>query len=281
MSNDNFLKADPNLVPYQASWTDNIGGMANAIFWLEENWRSDMNAQGDYVPDPEKDGTRWFWNYSPTNGTILVHRNGSKEWFQVDREKVIHVKNGIEEMADYYRPYFRKDDPSQIEWLKTREVAVIKNHHRGRIPLYVKSAISELHDLLSGSSLTQFPTVKLHFLLHGVLKKEGAQRLSAHQKMAYFNLMANLNTLKTTFSEYHHGTGNYSKAFERSTEQSRRIKTATFSMKVLLFRWLRIFCGKQATSRLRKSSMPCSKRSHTKARQPTSIRSSSALIKFE
>jgi hypothetical protein len=200
------MKADPNRVPYQDAWTDNIGGMANAIFWLEENWTSNLNAQGDYFREQEDGGGHWFWNYCSITKILLVHRCGTKEWFEITRDKIVHVKNGNEEMADYYRPFVSDIDHSKIEWLKTRHVEVIKSHHPDRIPLYVRAAHENIHHRLKNHPLIQFPAVNLTFLVTRPLPNAGKQRLTLQQLLAYQNLSNLLPALKTADREFlpHH-----------------------------------------------------------------------------
>jgi hypothetical protein len=66
----------------------------------------------------------------------------------------------------------------------------------------VKTAISELNDRLVNSPLGQFPSIRLHFLLHGVLPKEGKQRLTTEQQNAYLDLIGSLKILKNVSMNY-------------------------------------------------------------------------------
>jgi hypothetical protein len=189
------LDADPNLVPFQEAWRDNTGGMANAIFWLDKHWDKQLNAQGNYT---DEHGRMIFWNYSWSMKSLLVHVNGSREHWRVDREKILHMKDGIEENATIYRPFFRtqpygtsmyRDGAPDVEWLKTREVVVVKNHHTDRLPLYRSVACTQLSTLLNNKPFQQFPHVRLGELVMAPLPKERQwdryEPMSPEQALAY------------------------------------------------------------------------------------------------
>lgn len=206
------LDADPNLVPFRDEWKDNTGGMANAIFWLEKNWNKQLNAQGDFV---DEHGRRWFWNYGWITKILLVHINGSREHWIIDRKKMLHCKDGNEDNATIYRPFFQAQaygmslyDGQQpvVEWLKTREVVVQKNHHPYRIPLYLGEAHANLKQRLLNAPLGQFPHVVLTSLLVDIKETEGKEFLTARQAEAYSDLIKHLQLLGSVKDAYepHH-----------------------------------------------------------------------------
>lgn len=206
------MKADPNLVPYRQEWTDNLGGMANAIFWLEKHWKSDLNAQGDRVMS---DGTRWFWNYSPSTDLLLVHIAGTHKNYEIDREKMVVVGVEGRAMGQIYRPFFSaraygmptyEHGLPVVEWLLTREVKIVKNHHPDRFPLYLGGATKTLYKLLLDSPLAQFPQVRLHNLLVGTTAAEHKTLMSHECVVAYSNLLNQMRTVKRTtvlFQDFH------------------------------------------------------------------------------
>lgn len=218
--------ADPNLVPFQKEWKDHTGGMANAIFWLDKNWKKEMNAQGNYT---DEHGRVIFWNYGWVMKTLLVQVNGSREQWRVDAEKMMHMKDGIEENATIYRPFFRamaygmnlyRDGKPDIEWLKTREVVVQKWHHLNRMPLYKLAAYNQLVGILDKHPFYQFPDVKLGSLL--VMPPAGRENkydpMTAEQAVAYSEVlkMANLTSeVAYQFEEHHiHSYHAFRKAIE-------------------------------------------------------------------
>lgn len=143
-----FMKLDPKLVPYNEEWTDNNGGMANAIFWLEEHWNSNLNAQGDrHMPD----GGRWCWVYSPHTEVLMVHEAGGKS-YEIDREKMVVIDKRGRDMAEIYRPFFPREENgigSKPKWLRTRHVEVVKNDYvQEAVPLYLHKACENLCRIL-------------------------------------------------------------------------------------------------------------------------------------
>lgn len=159
-----YLTADPNLVPYREEWTDNLGGMANAIFWMAENWRNNLNAQGERM-GPE--GSLELWNYSPATG-ILIHHTRSGICYEVQADKLYKIVKGDRENATIYRPYYRIDLSGQVEWLKTREIVVQKHSHLDRTPVTLSAAFHNLSQLMGKGCLAQFPSINLQGLIpHG------------------------------------------------------------------------------------------------------------------
>jgi len=213
-----FMDADPNLVPFQESWRDNTGSIANAIFWLKKNWTKQLNAQGDFV---DAHGRRWFWNYGWMTGILLVHINGSRECWEIDSEKMLHCADGNREYATIYRPFFSaqrfgeslydKGEPV-VTWEKTREFRVIKNHHENLIPLYLETAYNNMRRMLDQHPLGQFPQVKLGGLLFdkelvSATSVSKTAPLTREQALAYSELLKQINFLKNAdyrlYEEHH------------------------------------------------------------------------------
>lgn len=208
------MKADPNLVPFRTEWIDNIGGMANAIFWLERNWESDLNAQGHReMPD----GTMWFWNYSPINEMLLVHIAGSSTQYQITRSSMYVIENGSLDTATIYRPFVRPSTPvehlppegeSMVEWLKTREFVVKKDNHFDRVPLITREARSSLGRQLNHRPFKQFPNVSLTGLLSipGGIRGSKESIINDEQIAAYRNVsdeIAMIHMHEEPFTHFH------------------------------------------------------------------------------
>lgn len=206
------MHVDPNLVPYMEEWTDNTGGMANAIFWLAKNWTSGLNAQGDRLMP---DGARWIWNYAPATRRLLVVIPGTKKSYEIDVEKIIEIKDGNREMATYYRPFFEARAYGMnthslfgvpiVTWLVTRRVEIVKEHHPNRTPLYLDDALAALYVRLEDKPCLEFPHVRFGDLLVGNFGYE-RQPLNNAQVKAHSALIQHLSMLATAnrpFEEHH------------------------------------------------------------------------------
>ena len=202
------MALNPNLVPFQDEWLDNIGSMANAIFWLDANWVSPLNAQGDRV---RADGTREMWVYSRATG-LLIHHAGGGVVYEIDRTKVVKIVNGNRDGATIYRPFLRDicegiNGIPSVEWLKTREVVVVKSHHRDRIPPYLRHAVQQLSQLLTNVSPHQFPGICLGAALKGPeTAADGMVLLTKTQADRYKELYDQIMMITNTNSAYlpHH-----------------------------------------------------------------------------
>lgn len=202
------MALDANLVPFQAEWVDNLGGMANAIFWLEDNWESHLSAQGDrLLPD----GRREMWVYSSLTG-LLIHRTAEGTVYEIDRTKMVKIVNGNRDGATIYRPFFESQGNytsanklPQVEWLKTREVVVVKDDHPHRVPLYLGEAYKRIADLLQNRPFRPFKNIKLDALLVDLPVAERKTRLTGDQVRAYEELLAHLELFKTSkdFTPHH------------------------------------------------------------------------------
>ena len=200
-----FMQLDPNLIPYQEEWTDNLGGMANAIFWLNENWQSHLNAQGDrYMPN----GGRWLWVYSHLTGTLMIY-TPENVFYRIDCEKMFVIENGNEEMATIYRPFLDTpllDQPwnGKIHWRRTRSVEIRQWHYREEaVPFYLHAAVANLGELLKKGSFWGFEALDFTALLPAVNLKPKTTRISPEQALCYGKILL-------TYPQCTYGTRDYS-----------------------------------------------------------------------
>ncbi|QVD49321.1 hypothetical protein LUCX_251 [Xanthomonas phage vB_XciM_LucasX] len=154
----NFMMADPNLVEYRPEWEGEHGAMTYAIFWLNEHWKSPMNAQG-MISHP--DGRIDLWNYSAATG-MLYHRNRQGARAEITIDKMMIIKEGDRENATIYRPFYReKDGEMKMQWLATREVKIVSNHWEDEAPMNLRELLRRLRERLENHPFAEFPDLRL------------------------------------------------------------------------------------------------------------------------
>lgn len=161
------------------------------------------------------DGTRWFWNYSPVTKTLLVHIAGSDQHYQITKDKMLSIDRTGEEMATYYRPFFKAQAYGMathaeggapiVEWLPTRYVEIVKKHHSDRIPVMRNHALKNLRALLSHAPLANFPSIEFATLLPPVNNRMHGE-MSHEQVLAYNAVVQQVKTTRgvTHPHEEHH-----------------------------------------------------------------------------
>lgn len=209
------MKADPNLVPFRDEWLDNLGGMANAVFWLKKNWSSTeyAHAQGERILE---DGSRWLWNYSPITDHLLVHTWGGTDHksYHVTGSKMV-MANDIEDAnAAIYRPFpvtedgtWNKDGDLKVVWLNTRRIEVIKSHHFERCPITIGQANSNMHMVFQRSKLGQFPHIELSTLLTEIPRQSGRDIMVSNAIIKNYNALYShfklLTETRKSFEDFH------------------------------------------------------------------------------
>ena len=178
--NKSALELPPSLHPerleFREEWLDNIGGMANAIFWLKANWDQNQNANGIRMLD---DGGHWNWNYSRHTETIIFHEvngKGASRHMFIMPDKVVESYHLDDRNATIYRPFISIDGPfsvsesgiPNVEWRKTREVKIVENHYMEQPPLYVFDAIRRVLRMLKTAQFPQFPHLDLSALTYPI-----------------------------------------------------------------------------------------------------------------
>lgn len=198
------MKAHPDLVPFRDEWLDNLGGMANAIYWLDANWPHQIMANGDrLLPD----GTRWVWSYSPITGMLIVFETGTKQQWCIETTKLVKGSSPDDAHAPIYRPYpDRSGLIPKVTWLNTRRTEVIKSHHLERCPLTVGQANSNMHMIFKRNTMGQFPDILLSGLLtevpSKVAKKYGTDGLTKAYVELYQHVMM-LGDIQHAFLDFH------------------------------------------------------------------------------
>lgn len=182
-----------NLREPESHWYDNIGGIANAIFDLTNSIpRGSPAIPGNFL---RPDGQLVGWNYNASTGALMYHVRDEGSW-TITLEKA-ELNNGRgEEFTEIYRPFFRKSShdssaaPAEVEWLKTREVVVIKNHHNDRTPLSFRQLLSSLPHLLKSKRerhAASSKELRWENLIYPILPKKSAQTppvvLKAHEAL--------------------------------------------------------------------------------------------------
>lgn len=207
------MMTNPNMVPYQKEWDDNIGGMANAIFWLKDNWKSMTIAQGTRIN--VKDECE-LWTYEPIREKLVVYSPANEQRIVVTDEKMFIGKDARTDLATIYRPFFAarhygaalydENRRPVIEWLVTREVIIRSEHHADRIPLYLGTAVDRLRSLMPNKPFGQFSDIILGEYPLTLPRVRSREYLTTDQAVAFHTLLRTAKTLserKDVFQDFH------------------------------------------------------------------------------
>ena len=200
-----FGLLNANLVPFNESWRDEHGGMANAIFDLPKFVPEGSTArlQGQWV---EADGRLSAWNYCPMNNCLIYHILGKGTW-EVTPEKIEVIDRRGSDAATIYRPFVKEqgEGTHQVQWLKTRELVVVSNHYLDQVPLYIVQAHKNVEHLLK-RPFGQFPMARFHNLLFPIATRKN-QPVDAGIAKAYRALVDQLQILTSkdlnTYKSFH------------------------------------------------------------------------------
>ena len=123
-----------NIRDSEPHWYDTMGGIATAIFDLVETVPQDApSVSGHFL---RANGMMGGWNFNSTTRTLMYHIPQEGTWI-VTPEKAELSNNRGEEFNEIYRPFIKSYENGRpvVEWLKTREVVVQKNHYPYHTPL--------------------------------------------------------------------------------------------------------------------------------------------------
>ena len=202
------LLHDPEPVEFMPEWLDNIGSMANAIPWLQENWKHNYNATGVHFHN----GHRWMWNWSPSTQVLMVHTTEQGEHgairYEIVLNQIIRFDGPSSHWYTIYRPFVGLNvgitPRLDVAWLKTQQVTVQSFSERSAIPINKREMVLRAERLLGQSPIGAYPLIKFSLPVNGRSIKRD-ERIDSHQAAAYSDLIHQIKITSdgTAFVDHH------------------------------------------------------------------------------